>query len=300
MIDVPQEQWAGRNATTPDPRCSPPSFMTDKLQSLAPAHRRREKKTLSILSWNINGVRAAEKKGFLRWLCEEQPDLICLQEIRAYASQVSAAVRCPVGYHAYWCSSARPGYSGTALLSRIKPISVEFGLGHAALDSEGRAIIARFRDFTAINCYVPNGNRSPQRLLNKLLFYEVLTEKCRQLRSNGQTVILCGDLNTAHHEIDLANPGSNRKKSGFLSEERKWLDHILDDGYVDSLRCRHPERNGMYTWWSNTHNARERNIGWRFDYVFVAKEALERISDAFILSEVFLSDHCPVGIHFQT
>lgn len=262
-------------------------------------HLPQQARTLSILSWNINGIRAAHKRGLLQWLLNEQPDLVCLQETRAQSAQVNDALRRPLGYHAYWCDSQRAGYSGTALLSRMKPLSVEFGLGHDQLDSEGRTIIAMFREFTVVNCYVPNGNRSPLRLSCKLLFYDKLISKCRQLKKKGHTVILCGDLNTAHTDIDLANPTSNRNKSGFLVEERERLDRILDDGYVDALRHRHPATSGMYTWWSNTYNARERNIGWRFDYVFVAKEAIERIADAFILSDVIFSDHCPVGIRLQ-
>ena len=256
-------------------------------------------RTLSILSWNINGIRAANRKGLLQWLLNEGPDLVCLQETRVHAAQVNESIRRPHGYHAYWCDSQKAGYSGTAVLSRTKPLSVEFGLGHDQLDSEGRTIIAMFREFTIVNCYVPNGNRSPLRLACKLLFYEKLISKCRQLKKEGHTVILCGDLNTAHTDIDLANPTSNRNKSGFLVEERKWLDLILDDGYVDALRHRYPTTGGMYTWWSNRYNARERNVGWRFDYVFVPKEAIERIADAFILSNVIFSDHCPMGIRLQ-
>lgn len=187
----------------------------------------QQPRTLSILSWNINGIRAAHKKGLLQWLLNEQPDLVWLQETRAQSAQVDEALRRPFGYHTYWCESQKAGYSGTALLSRAKPLSVEFGLGHEQLDSEGRTIIARFREFTIVNCYVPNGNRSTLRLSCKLSFYEKLINKCRQLKEEGHTVILCGDLNTAHTNIDLANPTSNRNKSGFLVEERKWLDRIF-------------------------------------------------------------------------
>lgn len=254
----------------------------------------REK--ITLLSWNVNGIRSAYRKGFLPWLTEVKPDILCLQEIRATETQLHDSLAMPDGYYSYWNSSDRAGYGGTALFSRKKPLSITYGLGDGNLDREGRTIIAEYPNFFLINSYFPNGNRNHDRLLYKLNFYEAFQKKCDDLHNQGKVVIFCGDLNTAHKEIDLFNPKTNKKKSGFLPEERKWIDRMIESGYVDTFRYFYPNLSEQYSWWSYMLNARENNRGWRFDYIFIRKEAKKRILDAFILKEVSYSDHCPVGI----
>jgi exodeoxyribonuclease-3 len=252
---------------------------------------------ITLLSWNINGIRAAYKKGFPDWLGSAAPDILCLQETRAGEDKLPATLAQPVGYHGYWnASRARKGYSGTATLTRPEPLEVRFGLGVREFDQEGRTIISRYPTFTLISCYFPNGGRDHSRVPFKLAFYDAFLEKCENLRAQGQTVIFCGDVNTAHKEIDLARPRDNQNTSGFLPEERAWVNRFLQAGYVDTFRHFHPELGGQYTWWSVPTRARERNIGWRLDYFFIACEAIDRVADAFILPEVTGSDHCPVGL----
>ena len=254
---------------------------------------------LTLLSWNVNGVRAIHRKGFLTWLKDAAPDILCLQETKAMESQLPAELGQPAGYHAFWNSAQRKGYSGTALLTREQPLSVQFGLGLEEFDQEGRTIIAKYPLFTLINCYFPNGSRDHSRVPFKLAFYDAFLDKCEQLRRRGQPVIFCGDVNTAHNEIDLAHPKANQKTTGFLPEERTWLDQVVEAGYVDTFRHFHPNLPEQYTWWSMPTRARERNVGWRLDYFFVAQELLEYVTDAFIFPEVMGSDHCPVGLRLK-
>ncbi len=173
---------------------------------------------------------------------------------------------------------------------------MQFGLGIEEFDQEGRTIIARYPTFTLLNCYFPNGSRDHSRVPFKLAFYDAFLETCEQLRAEGQPVIFCGDVNTAHHPIDLARPKSNKKNTGFLPEERAWMDQVLETGYIDTFRHLHPNLEGQYSWWSMVTKARERNIGWRLDYFFVSPDMLPHLEDAFILPEVTGSDHCPVGL----
>ena len=257
-------------------------------------------KTITLLSWNVNGVRAAHKKGFLDWLVEAVPDVLCLQETRAEESQLPAILAHPDGYHGYWnASRGRKGYSGTALLTRMKPLAVRFGLGMDEFDQEGRTVIAQYPTFTLLNCYFPNGGRDHRRVPFKLAFYGAFLETCERLRAQGQAVVFCGDVNTSHKEIDLAHPRANRNTTGFLPEERAWIDRVVGAGYVDTFRHFYPHLDEQYTWWSVPTRARERNVGWRLDYFFVGAELLDRVVDAFILPEVMGSDHCPVGIRLQ-
>jgi exodeoxyribonuclease-3 len=256
--------------------------------------------TITLLSWNVNGARAAHRTGFLPWLAEATPDILCLQETRCDAEQLPAEMRQPPGYRAFWHGSARKkGYSGTALLTRSAPEAVRFGLGDPQFDDEGRTIIADYRNFTLINCYFPNGSRDHSRVPYKLAFYDAFLALCERLRAEGRPVIFCGDVNTAHREIDLARPRENRNTTGFLPEERAWMDRLVASGYVDTLRHFHPDLAGQYTWWLQFGGARERNIGWRIDYFFVAAEVLPRVAGAFILPEVRGSDHCPVGLRLE-
>ncbi len=254
-------------------------------------------KTLTLLSWNVNGIRAAHRKGFLDWFDRATPDVLGLQETRAEEKQLPKSLAQPEGYAAFWNPSRRKkGYSGTGLLSQVEPLEVQFGLEVEAFDQEGRTLIARYPTFTLLNCYFPNGGRDLSRVPFKLAFYDAFLEKCESLRARGQGVIFCGDVNTAHQEIDLANPKANQKHTGFLPQERAWIDQVVEAGYVDTFRHFYPDLAEQYTWWSMPTRARERNVGWRLDYFFVARELLERVKAAFILPEVMGSDHCPVGI----
>ncbi len=253
--------------------------------------------TISLFSWNVNGARAVFKAGFMDWLASAAPDIVCLQETRADAEQVPEPMRQPEGYRAYWHGCARKkGYSGTGLLTRIEPRAVRFGLGVPEFDDEGRTIIADYGDFTLINCYFPNGSRDHSRVPYKLAFYEAFLETCERLREAGRPVVFCGDVNTAHREIDLARPRENRNTTGFLPEERDWLDLVVDRGYVDTFRRFHPDLAGQYTWWLQWGQARERNVGWRIDYFFVSPDLVGRLASACICPDVTGSDHCPVGI----
>jgi len=219
--------------------------------------------TITLLSWNVNGARAAHRTGFLPWLAETAPDILCLQETRCDAEQLPAEMRQPPGYHAFWHGAARKkGYSGTALLTRSAPEAVRFGLGDPQFDDEGRTIVADYPDFTLINCYFPNGGRDHSRVPFKLAFYDAFLALCERLRAAGRPVVFCGDVNTAHRAIDLARPRENRNTTGFLPEERAWMDRLVASGYVDTLRHFHPELAGQYTWWLQFGGARERNIGW--------------------------------------
>jgi exodeoxyribonuclease-3 len=256
--------------------------------------------TITLLSWNVNGARAVHKKGFLGWFAQAAPDILCLQETRAEEKQLPAALAQPAGYRGFWNPSRRKkGYSGSALLTRSEPLAVDFGLGIEEFDQEGRTIIAQYPTFTLINCYFPNGGRDHSRVPFKLAFYDAFLAKCEALREQGQAVVFCGDVNTAHREVDLARPKSNQNTTGFLPEERAWIDEVVKAGYVDAFRHFNPDLAGQYTWWSMPTRARERNVGWRIDYFFVASEVLDRVADAFILPEVMGSDHCPVGLRLR-
>ena len=252
-----------------------------------------------LVSWNVNGIRAAHRAGFLDWLAQAQPDVLGLQETRATRDQLPGELAEPAGYHAYWNAGERPGYSGTALFTREAPLQVAYGLGIAEFDREGRTIVAEYPDFTLINCYFPNGSRDHSRVPFKMRFYEAFLDYCEGLRARGRTVVFCGDVNTAHREIDLAHPKPNRKHTGFLPEECAWLDRVVAAGYVDTFRHFYPDLAGQYTWWTNITAARTRNVGWRLDYFFISPEGLDRLDGAFIWPEVKGSDHCPVALRLR-
>ncbi|MCP4050224.1 MAG: exodeoxyribonuclease III [bacterium] len=250
---------------------------------------------MKIISWNVNGIRACSRKGFLNYLKEEDPDIACIQETKANPEDLEEEILTPSGYNSIWHSAEKKGYSGVAVFTKIKPKLVLEGLGIQQYDSEGRVIIAEYDDFTLLNIYFPNGQKNEERLQYKLDFYSDLFEYCNDLRAQGRNLIICGDYNTAHKEIDLANPQQNKNYSGFLKVEREWIDRIVSWGYVDTFRCFNtlPEQ---YTWWTYRVGARRRNIGWRIDYFFVNSEFLKRVESAFIRNEVTGSDHCPTGI----
>lgn len=250
---------------------------------------------MRLLSWNVNGIRALEKRGFLEWLHQVAPDALCLQETKAHPDQLSPALRSPDGYHVYWNHPERKGYSGVALFSRKEPLEVQSGFGVEQFDTEGRVLAARYPGFLLLNVYFPNGKMSEERLRYKLQFYDAFLDNLVSLRNQGERIVICGDYNTAHKEIDLAHPRENAKVSGFLPEEREWMDRLSDAGFVDTFRLFESE-GGHYTWWDLRTRARERNVGWRLDYFFVSDDLVASVVDAGILSEVTGSDHCPVSL----
>jgi exodeoxyribonuclease-3 len=256
-------------------------------------------KESKILCWNVNGIRAAKRHGFLEWLYRESPDILCVQETKAQPGQLDKYLQEPRGYHAYWNYPERKGYSGVATFTAEKPLRVQYGLGAAQLDLEGRVIIAEYSEFVLLNVYFPNGKKYESRLRFKMDFYEVFLQFVEPLKAKGEKLVICGDFNTAHKEIDLARPRENENVSGFLPIERAWLDKFVARGYVDAFRHLNKEPN-QYTWWDLKSRARERNVGWRIDYFFVTKNLLPSLSKAFIMPEVTGSDHCPVGIILKT
>ena len=248
-----------------------------------------------ILSWNVNGIRAVEKKGFVKWLQKESPDMLCIQETKASPDQLSKTLLEPPGYQAFWSSAQKKGYSGVVTYSKEKPASTASGIGIPEFDGEGRIVVTEHPNFLLFNVYFPNGKQSQARLDYKMDFYRRFLAHIEKLRKQGKNIVVCGDYNTAHKEIDIAHPKENEDVSGFLPIERKWMDELVDTGYVDTFRHFHKEPN-QYSWWDYMTKARERNIGWRIDYFFVSKEFMPHVKDAFILSKVEGSDHCPVGI----
>lgn len=263
---------------------------------MRPMGRRRPARL--IYSWNVNGIRAAAKKGFLDWLAVSKGTLVGLQEVRATEAQLSAELRAPARYRACFSSAERGGYSGVALYSREAPESVETSLGEAEIDAEGRLQIARFGGLTLVNAYFPNGSgpqRDHSRVPFKLDFYRRLFARLEPARAAGERILVMGDFNTAHRELDLARPKSNHKTSGFLPEEREELDRWLREGWVDTFR--HFEPGGEhYSWWSQRGGCRERNVGWRLDYILASPGALPFVRGAAIHPEVLGSDHCPVSV----
>ncbi|NYB51011.1 MAG: exodeoxyribonuclease III [Methanobacteriaceae archaeon] len=253
---------------------------------------------IRILSWNVNGIRAVHRKGFLDWFNEAKPDILCIQETKAHRKQFPKDIREIDGYNLYLSEAERKGYSGVATYTNRKPEKVQNGFGIEKFDSEGRTLITDFGDFVLFNTYFPNGKMSDERLQYKLDFYDSFLDYVDSLKEKGRNIIVCGDVNTAHKEIDLARPKENEKISGFLPIEREWIDRFLSHGYVDTFREFNQEPKN-YTWWSYRTRARERNVGWRLDYFFVNEEFMDKVESAYILSDVMGSDHCPVGLDLK-
>ena len=253
---------------------------------------------MRIVSWNVNGLRACVRKGFLDFLGASDADVVCVQEVRAFAHQLEPRVLAPEGWHSNFSAGERPGYSGVGIYSRQAPTRVETSLGDARLDVEGRMIVVHFGRMAVASVYFPKGSgrdRDNSRVPYKLDFYAALFERLQALRRRGP-VLVAGDYNTAHTAIDLARPKSNAKTSGFLPEERAELTRWIDAGWVDTFRALHPEEPDHYTWWRQWGGSRENNVGWRIDYVFASKSAAKRVTHAFIWPGVMGSDHCPVGM----
>lgn len=251
-----------------------------------------------LLSWNVNGIRAIEKKGFLDWLHKESPDILCLQETKSHPEQLGEALVQANGYKTYWAAAEKKGYSGVAIYTKKEPRDIKEGLGTKKFDIEGRTLMADYGDFILLNIYFPNGGGGNKRVPFKLAFYEAFLEIVERLKKQGEKLIICGDVNTAHTEIDLARPKENEKNTGFLPEERAWVSKLISKGYIDTFRHFNKEP-GHYSWWDYKTGARARDIGWRIDYFFVTPNLLPRLKRAFILKEVMGSDHCPVGIELK-
>ncbi len=252
---------------------------------------------MKLISWNVNGIRAVLKKGFADWFAEEAPDILCLQETKARQEQVDLPPEF-ADYHQFWNSAEKPGYSGTLILSKEQPISVINGIGIEKHDKEGRAITAEYPDFYLVTVYTPNAQNELKRLDYRCQWDQDFLKYIQSLETK-KPVILCGDLNVAHQEIDLARPKSNRKNPGFSDEERANFRQILTAGYLDTFREFYPEQEGAYSWWSYRAGARAKNVGWRIDYFCISPVLKERMTSAAILSEVLGSDHCPVLITLQ-
>lgn len=250
---------------------------------------------IRILSWNVNGLRAVHRKGLLEWLGDQQPTILCVQETKASVEQLPAELRDMPGYHVYYASAEKKGYSGVGVFSKLKPNTVESGLGIRKFDVEGRVLIADYGDFILFNIYFPNGKISKVRFKYKLAFYDAFLAYVAALQDEGKRLIVCGDVNTAHREIDLARPKENSKVSGFLPEERAWIDRFIGHGFIDTFRIFN-EQAGQYTWWDLKTRARERDIGWRIDYFFITENLRKHLKNAYIMKDVMGSDHCPVGI----
>jgi len=250
---------------------------------------------LKLISWNVNGIRAVYRKGFLGWFGRENPDILCIQETKASEDQFPEDLRAVEGYRCYFSSAEKKGYSGVALYTREEPGDVRTGFGVERFDKEGRIIIASYGRFVLFNIYFPNGKQSEERLRYKMDFYDAFLEYVDSVRDGGRDVIVCGDLNTAHKPIDLARPRENETVSGFLPEERAWIDEFLSHGYVDTFRVFNKEPR-QYTWWNLRTRARERNVGWRIDYFYVNEEFIGNVKSSFILPDVTGSDHCPIGL----
>ncbi|PKL80572.1 MAG: exodeoxyribonuclease III [Candidatus Melainabacteria bacterium HGW-Melainabacteria-1] len=251
---------------------------------------------MKIYTWNVNGIRAVEKKGFLQWLEQTQPDLLCLQETKCWPAQLSYELLEGHGYHAYWHSAEKKGYSSVATFCRREPLAVHKGLGVDLYDREGRVLVTEFDDFVLYNVYFPNGQHDLGRVPFKLNFYRELLAQLNARVAAGQNVIVGGDWNTAHTALDIKNAKANERNTGFLPEERAMIDHYIQQGYVDVFRRLHPEVSDAYSWWSFRSGARERNIGWRLDYFMVNASFAPRIVASQIHADVMGSDHCPVSI----
>lgn len=251
---------------------------------------------MKLLSWNVNGIRAAEKDGrFSKWMKAENPDVVCIQEAKAFPEQVGGLLLHSSKYQALWNPAKKPGYSGTVVFTKTEPLSVTHGIGIREIDDEGRVLVVEYKDFTLLNCYFPNSQRDSARLPFKLFFCENFLKYCQKLRRAGKNVVICGDLNIAHKAIDLRNPKSNEKNAGFLPEERAWMDQFLAAGYVDTFRKFTPDP-GHYTWWSYRPGVREKNVGWRLDYWLTNEEFADRVKSSKIQPDVYGSDHCPVEL----
>ncbi|HIU51921.1 MAG TPA: exodeoxyribonuclease III [Candidatus Merdicola faecigallinarum] len=254
---------------------------------------------MKLISWNVNGLRAAMTKGFEDFFKKENADIFCIQETKMQESQIDENIKNMLGdYYVYWNSAEKKGYSGTAIFSKIKPINVTYGIGIEEHDKEGRVITLEFKEFYMVTIYTPNSKRELERLEYRQIWEDEIRKYLSEL-DKRKPVIMCGDLNVAHKEIDLKNPKTNRRNAGFTDEERNKMTELLDNGFVDSFRYLYPDKEECYTWWSYMFHAREKNVGWRIDYFIVSQKIKERIEEAEIYQDILGSDHCPVGLEIK-
>ena len=250
---------------------------------------------MKLISWNVNGIRACLNKGFKEFFEEIDADIFCIQETKCQKGQIDLEFD---GYTSYWNSAEKKGYSGTAVFTKIKPLNVTYGIGIEEHDKEGRVITLEFEDFYLVNVYTPNSKRELERLDYRQIWEDEMRKYLLKLNEN-KPVVMCGDLNVAHKEIDLKNPSSNRRNAGFTDEERNKMTELLNAGFLDTFRYFYPDKTGEYSWWSYMRKAREKNVGWRIDYFIVSKSMEKRLKDAKIYQEVMVSDHCPVGLEIE-
>ena len=250
---------------------------------------------MKLLSWNVNGIRAAVKKGLLEFLEDENPEIICIQETKAHKEQLTSEILEDHGYFTYWHSGQKKGYSGVATFCKEEPLYIQEGIGIKKYDDEGRVLITEHNKFLLYNIYFPNGQKNEERLKYKLDFYDDLLPLINDQIESGNNVIVTGDWNTAHRPIDLARPNENKNTSGFMPIEREKVDEYILNGWIDTFRLFH-EEGGRYSWWTYRFGARDRNIGWRIDYFFVNEGMVEICTDADIHQNIFGSDHCPVSL----
>ena len=257
------------------------------------------KQNTRLISWNVNGIRAVVKKGLWEWMKKTDADIYCFQETKAKAEQVPTTLEMPTNYFSYWNSAEKAGYSGVATYTKLEPKAIfNDPESEDFFDKEGRILVTKFDEFTLLNVYFPNGKRDKGRLFFKMEFYEKFLKYINELRDRGEKIIFCGDVNTAHTEIDLSRPKENENISGFMEIERKWIDKVIKNGYVDTFRMFNKEGQN-YSWFDMKSKARARNVGWRIDYFFVDESLKDKVKSAFILNNVMGSDHCPVGIEIE-
>ena len=250
---------------------------------------------MKLISWNVNGLRACMKKGFEEYFKETDADIFCVQETKLQEGQIDF---CPEGYECYWNYAERKGYSGTAVFTKKKPLEVVYGIGIDEHDHEGRVITLEYEDFYFVTVYTPNSQSELARLSYRMQWEDAFRDYLKELDAH-KPVILCGDLNVAHQEIDLKNPKTNKKNAGFTQEERDKFTELLNAGFIDSFRYFYPDKAGAYSWWSYRFKAREKDAGWRIDYFVVSDRLKEKMKDALIYKEVMGSDHCPVGLEVE-
>lgn len=254
---------------------------------------------MKILCWNVNGLRAVHNKGFfLKWFEKENADIVCLNETKLQCEQLPQELKEIRGYYSYFSCAEKKGYSGTAIWSKIKPEKIFFEMGIKKFDAEGRYLRADYKDFILFNIYFPNGGMSNERLKFKLEYYDAFLKLVSELKKEDKGIIIAGDTNTAHKEIDLAQPAENRNSTGFLPEERAWIDRLIREGFTDTFRMFNRE-GGNYTYWDYRMKARDYNIGWRIDYFFVTENLKEKVKSSYIEKDVLGSDHCPVGLEIE-
>jgi len=248
-----------------------------------------------VISWNVNGIRSVAKKGFFEFISNDNPNIVCIQETKAREEDIPKELKEITDYYSYFSSPERKGYSGVGVYTKERPLSIKTNFGINKFDSEGRGLILEYPYFILLNVYFPNGKMSDERLQYKMDFYEMFLDYVKDLLVQGKKIIICGDVNTAHKEIDIARSKENEKISGFLPEERAWIDKFIEVGFIDTFRHFNKEP-ANYSWWDYKSRARDRNVGWRIDYFFISSNLTKNLSSAFILNEVIGSDHCPVGI----